>query len=304
MVRSPINSVVFRVVFAAALSLLPLVGSGCSGGDSSKASASSKAQPAREISARDFDPRNFDHSSTIDNEWFPLRPGTQFVYQGSTREEGRRVPHRSIFTVTDLTKVLGGVRNVVVWDRDFKAGELVEAELALFAQDNQGNVWHLGQYPEEYENGKFVAAPAWFHGLKGARAGIAMKAKPKLGAPSYSQGFAPPPINWVDHAATHRVGVKTCVPASCYEDVLVTREFEPGKPQSYQLKYYAPGVGNVRVGWLGKKDQDREILALVALRHLSGERLARVRDEALKLEKHAYEISKDVYARTAPSTAS
>ena len=42
---------------------------------------------------------------------------------------------------------------MVVWERDYTEGEEVEAELAFFAQDNYGNVWHMGEYPEEYENG-------------------------------------------------------------------------------------------------------------------------------------------------------
>ena len=31
-------------------------------------------------------------------------------------------------------------RTVLAWDRDYSAGELVEAKLALFAQDNDGTV--------------------------------------------------------------------------------------------------------------------------------------------------------------------
>src|SRR5919108_3807916 len=96
----------------------------------------------------DFDHGNFDRSTLVDNDWLPLQPGRQLVYVGSTFEGGVRVPHRVVFTVTDLTKVIDGVRTVVVWDQDYSAGELVEAELALFAQDDDGNVWHLGQYPE------------------------------------------------------------------------------------------------------------------------------------------------------------
>jgi hypothetical protein len=284
-----------------AASILVLLASACGGDGSSEGSGGGRPQP-REISAKDFDPGNFDHSTDVDNPWFPLKPGTQLVFEGSTREEGKRVPHRTAFTVTDLTKVIGGVRNVVIWDRDWRAGELEEAELALFAQDNSGNVWHLGQYPEEYENGKFVAAPAWFHGLKDARAGIAMKAHPRLGARAYSQGFAPPPINWVDRAEVHAVSQKTCVPVRCFGNVLVTREFEPDKPESYQLKYYARGVGNVRVGWLGRRDEDREVLVLVRVVHLDQQALAEVRREALRLEERAYKISKDVYGRTHPST--
>ena len=285
---------------ALAASLMVLMASACGGyGGSNGADGDEPA--SKEVSAKDFDPENFDSSTTIDNPWFPLEPGTQLVFEGSTREEGRRVPHRVAYTVTDLAKEIGGVRNVVIWERDWRAGELQEAELALFAQDNDGNVWHLGQYPEEYEAGKVVATPAWFHGLKRARAGIAMRAHPRLGAPPYSQGFAPPPINWVDRAEVHEVGTKTCVPVKCYQDVLVAREFEPDKPESYQLKYYARGVGNVRVGWLGRKDQDREVLALVKVVHLDQQALAEARREALRLEARAYKLSKDVYGRTLPS---
>src|SRR5215208_7515564 len=56
-----------------------------------------------------------------------------------------------------------------------------------------GNVWHMGEYPEEYENGEFEKAPGWLAGFKGAKAGIAMRAQPRLKTPSYAQGYAPPP---------------------------------------------------------------------------------------------------------------
>jgi hypothetical protein len=246
-----------------------------------------------------FDRNNFDQSTTIVNEWFPLQPGTQFIYEGSSVEGGKRLPHRVVFTVTDLTKVIDGVRTVVAWDRDYSAGELVETELALFAQDDDGNVWHLGQYPEEYENGEFVDAPAWIAGFQNARPGISMKAKPELGAPSYSQGWGPA-VNWTDRAQVSRTGVKTCVPVDCYEDVLVMEEFSEEEPGAFQLKYYAPGVGNVRVGWKGG-DPSKETLKLVKLVQLSAEALADVRAAALKLEKRAYTLSKDVYAHTSPA---
>jgi hypothetical protein len=246
-----------------------------------------------------FDRNNFDQSTTIENEWFPLQPGTQFTYEGSSVEGGKRLPHRVVFTVTDLTKVIDGVRTVVAWDRDYSAGELVETELALFAQDDDGNVWHLGQYPEEYENGEFVDAPAWIAGFQNARPGISMKAKPELGAPSYSQGWGPA-VNWTDRAQVYRTGEETCVPVDCYEDVLVMEEFSEEEPGAFQLKYYAPGVGNVRVGWKGD-DPSRETLKLVKLVQLSAEAIADVRAEALKLEKRAYTLSKDVYAHTSPA---
>jgi hypothetical protein len=273
--------------------------SACGGDDSGEQTGNDSARAG--VSAQDFDRAQFDNSTEIDNTWFPLQPGTQFVYRGSSIVDEGREPHRVVFTVTDLTKVVHGVRTLVAWDRDYASGELQETELAFFAQDDEGNVWHLGQYPEEYEEGKLADAPAWIAGLEGARAGISMKAEPQLGAPSYAQGYAPPPINWIDRARVYRIGQKTCVPTDCYEDVLVTEEFERNKPGAFQLKYYAPDVGNVRVGWRGNKEEEREKLALVELVHLDDEALARLREQVLELEKRAYEVSKDVYGRTPPA---
>lgn len=246
----------------------------------------------------DFDPDDFDRSVEVDNRWLPLEPGTQWIYTGSTLEGKRRVGHRLISSVTDLTKVIGGVRSVVVWERDYGGGRLVEAELAFFAQDDAGTVWHLGEYPEEYERGRFVDAPAWIHGVKRARAGIAMRARPRLGTPSYAQGFGPE-VDWFDRAKVFRMRVRTCVPAGCYRNVLVTDEFSRTEPGAHQLKYYAPGVGNVRVGWRGA-DPDQETLVLARVRRLRPGGVATARRAALKLERHAYQVSKDVYGRTPP----
>jgi len=254
-------------------------------------------------SKEDYERAQFDNPTDIDNKWLPLKPGTQFVYEGSTFivEENVREEHRVVFTVTDLTKVIDGIRTLVVWDRDYSGGELVETELAFHAQDNDGNVWHLGQYPEEYENGKFAKAPGWIVGQKGAHAGVSMKAEPKLGAPDYAQGYAPPPLNWDDRARVYKEGQKVCVPVDCYENVLVTEEFEPSIPGVYQLKYYASGVGNIRVGWRGKKQDERETLKLVDVKHLGPEAMAKVREAAMELDRHAYERNSEVYRDTEPA---
>jgi hypothetical protein len=227
-------------------------------------------------------------------------PGAYSVFEGSAIEDGERISRRVVTTVTDLTKEINGVNTVVVWERDYNEGQLVEAELAFFAQDNDGNVWHMGEYPEEYEDGKFDKAPGWLAGLEGASAGIAMRAEPRLGTPGYAQGYAPPPINWIDRGRVYKVGQKTCVPVKCYEDVLVIEEFERNKPGAYQLKYYAPGVGDVRVGWRGPEEEEKEGLDLVKDVRLGPEALAKARANALKLEKHAYEI-KDFYRKTQPA---
>jgi hypothetical protein len=244
----------------------------------------------------DFDPDNFDHPTTIDNEWLPLKPGTQFIYEGFTVEDGEEIPHQIVFTVTDLTKVIGGVRTVVIFDRDYSDGELEESELTFFAQDNDGNVWHLGQYSETYDEEGFVGGQAFLVGhLEGVKAGIMMKAEPKLGTPSYSQGFAPPPFNFTDRARVFKTGQETSVPFGDFEDVLVIEEFDQEEPDAFQLKYYAASVGNVRVGWRGA-DESQETLELVDVVQLGEDALSEVRAEALELETRA-----NVYGSTPPA---
>ncbi|HEX6268703.1 MAG TPA: hypothetical protein VFZ43_00580 [Anaerolineales bacterium] len=251
-----------------------------------------------EFALEDLASATFDNPTEIDNKYFPMKPGTQFVFEGLTEEGLTKIPHSIIFTVTDLTKEVEGVRTVVGYILDYSDGELVEAEIAFYAQDNNGNVWFMGEYPEVYELGAIVEAPAWIPGLKGAKAGIVMKADPQLGMPSYAQGWGPA-VNWTDRGRVVGLGEQVCVPVGCYEDVLVTEEFSQSQPDAAQVKYYAPGVGNVKVGWRGD-DSSREILELVSLTELSAQALAEVRAAAFELEQSALENSKEVYAVTSP----
>jgi hypothetical protein len=244
-----------------------------------------------------FDPANFGpDSAVVDNTYFPLVPGTQFVYEGSSiGDEGERIEHMVVFTVTGLTKEIAGVRAVVGWDRDFEEGDLVEKELIFFAQDLDGNVWHLGQYAELYDGEQFDGAAPWLVGyLEGAKAGIAMPAEHEEGDPKYSQGYAPPPFFWDDYGRVFKTGERTCVPAGCYEGVLVTEEFEPTKPGAFQLKFYAPDVGYIRVGWRGAKEREREVLVLTEIRHLDAALMNEVHAEAFAMEDRG-----NVYGMTA-----
>jgi hypothetical protein len=260
---------------------------------------SSGVATAQDKKFEDINLKNFDgRSTTIDNEWFPRKPGTRFVYEGTTVEDdGKVIPRRVVTIITDLTKVIDGVRTVVMWERDFKAGEPIETEIAFVAQDNDGNVWRFGEYPEEWEGKKFIRAPAWVHGREDARAGISMEAKPRLGTPSYSQGWGPA-VNWTDRGVVDQMGLKTCVRTGCYENVLVIAETSAEEPDAAQLKYYARGVGNIKVGWRGKGEKLKESLELVEVVQLDPKALAEARAKALELDKRAYQFAKKAYART------
>jgi hypothetical protein len=245
----------------------------------------------------EIDPSKFGRSTNITSEWWPLKPGHRLTYDGFTNEDGEEVPHTIVDTVTDLTKVIHGIRAVVSLEEDYSDGVLVERELAFHAQDDEGNVWHLGQLRESYEDGSvFVGSQAWLVGhLSGAKAGIRMMAKPRVGA-SYSQGFAPAPFFWTDRSRVYQMGQKTTVRAGTYDDVMVIEEWDEETPKGvYQLKYYARGVGVVRIGFRGP-DPEKEEAELTRVEHLDAEALAEVRAVALGIEGRAY-----VYASTPPA---
>ena len=268
---------------------------GCGAQDTKTAATS--ATPQLEA----FDAGRFATPNQIDNVWMPLKPGMRYVYEGTTIEDdGSSVPHRVEIHVTDLTKVIAGVRTLVTWDLDFSDNQLVEAELAFFAQDSTGTVWRVGEYPEEYDEGRFIAAPAWIHGFQDARAGIMMQAQPQLGTPSYAQGWGPA-VNWTDRGQVDQLGQRTCVKAGCYDDVLIVAETSAGEPDAQQLKYYARGIGNVRVGWRGAGEKTKETLELAKVEQLDAAALAQVRTRALEMERNAYRRSPAVYAHTPPA---
>jgi hypothetical protein len=250
---------------------------------------------------RHFDAGSFPDPVAVDNQWLPYAPGTQFVLEGTVTDPDGVTPHQVILTVTDVTKVIDGVSTLVLWDRDLSDGELEEEELAFVAQDGNGTVWNLGEYPEEHEDGKFVGAPStWISGQAGAQAGIAMLATPEVGTPEYRQGYAPE-IEFEDRGKVEKAHQKTCVPVACYQDVLVVDEWNPlEQPQDgHQLKYHAPGVGIVRIEARGGEDQEN--MKLVKLRELSAKEMAQARDRVLELDRRAYKVAKKAYGATPPA---
>jgi hypothetical protein len=228
----------------------------------------------------------------------PLAPGTQRVFEGRSSATGSVLPHRVSFTVTSLTKVVDGVRSAVVWDVDEADGQLAETELAVFAEDNAGNVWNLGEYPEEYPDGVFGGAPnAWFSGVGEAEPGVHMLQQPEVGLPEYLQGWVAD-IEFLDCATVVESGASVCVPAGCFTDVLVIHERSPLDPDGgIQVKYHAPGVGIVQIGAIG--DPEGETLVLTELNTLSRSELQQANREAHILDQRGLQCS-DVYAQTEP----
>jgi hypothetical protein len=233
----------------------------------------------------------------IDNPLFSLQPGTSFVYDGTITDADGVHPHRVIFTVTDMVKRVDGVLTRVIWDRDIVDGELSEAELAFFAQNDHDSVLTMGEYPEEYENGKFVGAPStWISGRAHAQAGVLVPGHPRVGL-RFVQGRAPA-VGFFDVGLVKRVHARACAPVGCFDNTTLVEESSPDAPEDgKQTKFYAPGVGLVKIGAEG--GDSLELMTLTRVRRLGAAGLAEARAAVLAQERRAYRVSAP-YRHTPP----
>jgi hypothetical protein len=198
-----------------------------------------------------------DFTTKVDNKYFPLKPGTTFVYQGKSGGN----TERDVMTVTHSTKQIMGVKCVVVDDRVFSHGKLAEKTFDWYAQDKKGNVWYFGENTKEYKNGKVSTEGSWEGGKDGAKPGIIMPAHPKVGQTyrqEYLKGVAE------DMAKVLDLKGSVTVPYGSIKHALVTKEWSPLEPGVVAHKYYGAGVGDVKeVAVKGP----HETLTLVSLKH-------------------------------------
>ena len=129
--------------------------------------------------------------------------------------------------------------------RDIVTGALDERTSDWYAQDAAGNVWYFGEDTKEYTNGVVSStAGTWEAGVDGALPGIIMQAQPDAATPTarstgrrmrrtwpWSSSSAPPPRS--------RPGR--------YSNVLVTNDRDLLDTDKDEDKYFAPGVGLVKL---------------------------------------------------------
>lgn len=187
------------------------------------------------IASGSIDPAAF--SSTIDDPWFPLVPGTRFTYKGT--KDGKAAVET--FTVATATRVVAGVTCVVLEDKVSLNGVASERLVGYYAQDRAGNVWYFGEDTGELDaNGNVVSTgPGWRAGVDGAPASLFMTAAPAVGQ-SFSNDYTK------NDFAILGVSQAVTVPYGAFNDVVVSKESSPLEPDVEVHKYYARGVGLVR----------------------------------------------------------
>ena len=179
-------------------------------------------------------------STTITNPYLPLQPGMRWVYEGQT-EDG---PERKVVEVTDETRIVMGVRCVVVRDVVTLNGQVHEDTVDWFAQDREGAVWNFGEATRKRQaDGSFTPAGSWEAGIGGAQPGMVMPAHPAPGGP-YRQEYLPGEAE--DMARVLTVSETRRVRFGFFQGVLVTRDWSPLEPGVAEHKHYAPGIGLIR----------------------------------------------------------
>jgi hypothetical protein len=209
---------------AAAAAVLLLVAAGC--GSSGAHDGAALPRPAG------------DYSATVDNPWFPLRPGSKYVYTGAKDGE----PSRELVTVTHRTRTIADAECVEVRDNLYLSGRLGERTTDWYSQDGDGNVWYFGEATAELDRKGRVTSTegSWLAGRNGAQPGIFMPAHPKVGA-TFRQEFYKGHAE--DHFRVQAIGVPVSVPYGSWTHAMKTREWTPLEPGAIDFKWYVLGLG-------------------------------------------------------------
>ena len=185
-----------------------------------------------------LDPASF--SSTVDNPYWPMRPGTRWVYR---EVDADGTEQRIDVTVLPRTTRILGIEARVVHDVVTEDGAVVEDTYDWYAQDGDGNVWYLGEDTKELEDGRVTSrAGSWRAGVDGAQPGVLLPGSPAAGL-AYRQEYLRGEAE--DAAEILSLHERVTVPAGSFGDVLMTREWTPLEPAVLEHKFYAPGVGPV-----------------------------------------------------------
>jgi|GEM_PF-1002932 len=195
----------------------------------------------------------FTPGTPIDNPYYPLKPGTVYVYEGEPTDEqsGDESEEISRFAVTYDTKNIAGVTATVVRETAWADGFLQEDTDDWFAQDSDGNVWYLGESTTAFEyddNGNFIGTNndgAWEAKVNGALPGYIMEAKSRVGD-QYYQEFAPADAA-VDQAKVISLNTKLKTEFGSFNNGLKILESTELTPGVTEFKNYAPGIGLVLV---------------------------------------------------------
>ncbi len=205
-----------------------------------------------------IDPADFEadyHSISNPNPYFPLTIGNTWEYRS-----GNEV---NTVEMLDYTKLISGVTCIVAEDLVYASGNLSEGTNDWFCQAMDGTVWYFGEETAVYETNPGDNPPlpervsiegSFKQGRDGNKGGIIFLASPAVGdtyieeaaideaedatdilSTSYAYGSDPD----LDELVPIALANLMCAAHDC----IVTRNYSQLKPDVFERKYYARGIG-------------------------------------------------------------
>lgn len=196
----------------------------------------------------------------VDHAYLPMPAGATWVYEAQTPDGLERI---EIEVLADRRDV-NGVDTVQVKDTAFLDGVLREDTIDWYAQDDDGNVWYLGEETCEYEDDACVStAGSWEYGVDGALPGFAMRAAPSVDGQPYMQENYPGEAQDVGEVISVDETIET--PAGTFSDCARTHDTSLLDPELDENKLYCRGIGVVLVEENVDGEQVREQLIETSL---------------------------------------
>ncbi|GAB3351851.1 hypothetical protein [Lysobacter tyrosinilyticus] len=203
-----------------------------------------------------FDIGNFNAPLAIDNPYMPLIPGMRVVFSEVSADEcvidEVEVTNDS---KNDFQGAYAGLTARVVLDHAWQDADcdgdrdlLLEDTIDWYAQDDDGNVWYVGEDTTAYgydEEGNLLDTSkegSWETGSDGAIAGLIMLAESTPGD-FYQQEFREGVAQ--DEAKVVGVNRKVTTGLGTFDGCLITKEWSPLSRGSIEHKYYCPTAGGL-----------------------------------------------------------
>lgn len=203
----------------------------------------------------DFDADDFPEKpdiNTIDNQYWPLISGTNFVYAAKT-EDGCEVNQVSVTSGTkdDFGAPYDTIVALEVEDLEWLSEEcddayvLMEKTTDRYAQDDDDNIWYMGEDTLAYDDEEncLTDEGGWEPSVDDAEAGIVMLDDPKKGL-GYQQEYLEDEAEDMGKVLNLNVTVEL-ESFGPFTDCLKTKEWTPLERGHVEHKFYCPVGGGL-----------------------------------------------------------
>ena len=198
-------------------------------------------------------PENF--VSKIDNPFLPLTVGSTFDYAAQTSSGTEHI----VIEVLPETRTVMGITCTVVLDQAFLNDDLIEETFDWYAQDKDGNVWYFGEDVDNYIDGVLDNHyGSWEAGVDGAEPGIIMLGNPIIGLKYRQEHYLG---QAEDQGEVVNENESVTVAAGSFTKCIKIKETNPLDPNFLEYKYYARGVGLVKVDIIDVPVETEELVS-------------------------------------------